>query len=107
MLIALLTMTLLGGGNTPFFPKETKAAIKEVVVDPVRQKAVLAEVKEVEKFRKQPNKSGQEARRTWRVWRSIRRLVRRRFEPPTIPFSISDARLERLTLRPSSRCETI
>jgi hypothetical protein len=63
MLIALLTVVLLGGGGTPFFPKETKVAIREVVVDPMRQKAVLGTIKDVEGFRKKPNKDGQKARK--------------------------------------------
>ena len=63
MLIALLAATLLGGGNAPFFDKETRAAIQEVVVDTERQKEALAAIKRVEDARKKPNKGAEKARK--------------------------------------------
>ena len=63
MLIALLAATIFGGPDAPFFPKETHAAVREAVVDPVRQKAVLQTMKDTERARKKPDKERKRARK--------------------------------------------
>ena len=64
MLIALMTVYLLGGGSLePLFDKQTRAAIKQSVTDEARQKEVLATIKSIEGSRKGATKAAKGSRK--------------------------------------------
>jgi hypothetical protein len=64
MLIALMTVYLLGGGSLePFFDKQTRSAIKQSVNDEARQKEVLATIKSIEGSRKSATKAAKGSRK--------------------------------------------
>ncbi len=68
MLTILIITLLLGGPDEPVFDKQTRAAIKQSITDPVRQSAVLDTVKRIEKSKDRLNKAaGKVGKRLGRI----------------------------------------